>query len=92
MLLNYFINVMVLHNKNWMQSSFMCYQPHSFFKLIISLLQMHPRQESKLPNANLGVLLIEFFELYGRNFNYQRTGIKIRNGGCYCSKDEVCSV
>ena len=50
---------------------------------------MHPRQESKLPDANLGVLLVEFFELYGRNFNYQRTGIKIRNGGCYCSKDEV---
>jgi len=57
--------------------------------LTVSFLQMHPRQESKLPDANLGVLLVEFFELYGRNFNYQRTGIKIRNGGCYCSKDEI---
>lgn len=41
------------------------------------------------PNINIGVLLIEFFELYGRNFNYLKTGIRITNGGCYVAKDEV---
>lgn len=40
-------------------------------------------------NINIGVLLIEFFELYGRNFNYLKTGIRIKDGGCYVAKDEV---
>lgn len=40
-----------------------------------------------LPTANLGVLLIEFFELYGRHFNYFKTGIRIKNGGSYVAKD-----
>lgn len=40
-------------------------------------------------NSNLGVLLIEFFELYGRNFNYLKTGIRIKDGGSYVAKDEV---
>ena len=41
------------------------------------------------PNINFGVLLIEFFELYGRHFNYLKTGIRIADGGCYVAKDEV---
>lgn len=41
------------------------------------------------PNPNLGVLLIEFFELYGRHFNYLKTGIRIKDGGSYVAKDEV---
>lgn len=41
------------------------------------------------PNSNLGVLLIEFFELYGRHFNYLKTGIRIKDGGSYVAKDEV---
>ncbi len=40
-------------------------------------------------NPNLGVLLIEFFELYGRHFNYLKTGIRIKDGGSYLAKDEV---
>ena len=40
-------------------------------------------------SANLGVLLIEFFELYGRTFNYLRTGIRIKNGGAYIPKDDI---
>lgn len=35
------------------------------------------------------MLLIEFFELYGRHFNYLKTGIRIKDGGCYVAKDEV---
>ena len=30
---------------------------------------------------NLGTLLLEFFELYGRNFNLDEVGISIRRGG-----------
>lgn len=35
---------------------------------------------------NLGVLLVEFFELYGNYFNYDETGISLRDGGSYFSK------
>lgn len=31
---------------------------------------------------------MEFFELYGRNFNYDEVGISIRRGGFYFSKRE----
>lgn len=40
-------------------------------------------------NVNLGVLLIEFFELYGRHFNYLRTGIRVKDGGSYLPKEEI---
>lgn len=53
------------------------------------LFQLHYREDASSPNANIGVLLIEFFELYGRHFNYLKTGIRIKDGGCYVAKDEV---
>ena len=37
-------------------------------------------------DCNLGILLIEFFELYGLNFNYQSTGISTLDGGSYFNK------
>lgn len=50
-------------------------------------MQLHPRQDGvRQSNANLGVLLIEFFELYGRKFNFINTGIRIRDGGKYINK------
>lgn len=51
--------------------------------------QLHYREDVCSSNSNLGVLLIEFFELYGRNFNYLKTGIRIKDGGSYVAKDEV---
>ncbi|WRT63623.1 uncharacterized protein IL334_000546 [Kwoniella shivajii] len=56
--------------------------------LVISFLQVHPKlRRSELdPEENLGTLLIEFFELYGRNFNYQDVGLSIRKGGYYYLK------
>lgn len=51
--------------------------------------QLHYREDACSPNANVGVLLIEFFELYGRHFNYLKTGIRIKDGGSYVAKDEV---
>lgn len=51
--------------------------------------QLHPRIDARNPNENLGILLIEFFELYGRHFNYLKTGIRIKNGGAYIAKEEI---
>ncbi|PIK48710.1 putative non-canonical poly(A) RNA polymerase PAPD5, partial [Apostichopus japonicus] len=39
--------------------------------------------------VNYGVLLIEFFELYGVNFNYFKTGITVENGGSYFPKEDA---
>ncbi|RZC36548.1 non-canonical poly(A) RNA polymerase PAPD5-like, partial [Asbolus verrucosus] len=61
---------------------------YSLILMCISFLQLHPRPEV-LMNGNLGVFLIEFFELYGRKFNYMHTGIRIRDGGRYISKEEM---
>ncbi|KAJ8002853.1 hypothetical protein DPEC_G00163280 [Dallia pectoralis] len=57
--------------------------------IAVSFLQHRSREDPCSPSANAGVLLIEFFELYGRRFNYLKTGIRIKDGGCYLSKDEV---
>ncbi|XP_030596209.1 terminal nucleotidyltransferase 4A [Archocentrus centrarchus] len=62
---------------------------YSLILMVISFLQLHPRIDPSNPSENLGVLLIEFFELYGRNFNYLNTGIRIRSGGAYIAKDEI---
>uniref|UniRef100_A0A672TGQ5 Terminal nucleotidyltransferase 4B n=1 Tax=Strigops habroptila TaxID=2489341 RepID=A0A672TGQ5_STRHB len=58
-------------------------------QLIKDFIKLHPREDACMPNANYGVLLIEFFELYGRHFNYLKTGIRIKDGGSYVAKDEV---
>ncbi|RXN21094.1 adenylate cyclase type 2-like isoform X1 [Labeo rohita] len=62
---------------------------YSLFLMVVSFLQLHGREDVCSSNANLGVLLIEFFELYGRHFNYLKTGIRIKDGGSYVAKDEV---
>ncbi|KAL1007467.1 hypothetical protein UPYG_G00087200 [Umbra pygmaea] len=63
---------------------------YSLFLMAVSFMQLHYREDACSPNANLGVLLIEFFELYGRHFNYSKTGIRIKDGGSYVPKDKVC--
>ncbi|GAA6233449.1 non-canonical poly(A) RNA polymerase PAPD5 [Lates japonicus] len=62
---------------------------YSLFLMAVSFLQLHYREDVCNPSINIGVLLIEFFELYGRHFNYLKTGIRIKDGGCYVAKDEV---
>ncbi|XP_030752263.1 terminal nucleotidyltransferase 4B-like isoform X1 [Sitophilus oryzae] len=63
---------------------------YSLILMCISFLQLHPRHDGvRQTNANLGVLLIEFFELYGRKFNFINTGIRIRDGGKYINKEEM---
>lgn len=58
--------------------------------MFITLIKLHPRSNATQPDANLGVLLIEFFELYGWHFRYETTAIVIRQGGKYLPKWEVC--
>uniref|UniRef100_A0A8C4Y712 Terminal nucleotidyltransferase 4B n=1 Tax=Gopherus evgoodei TaxID=1825980 RepID=A0A8C4Y712_9SAUR len=58
-------------------------------QLIRDFIKLHPREDACIRSANYGVLLIEFFELYGRHFNYLKTGIRIKDGGSYVAKDEV---
>ena len=53
------------------------------------LSQLHPRIDARRADENLGMLLVEFFELYGRNFNYLKTGIRIKEGGAYIAKEEI---
>ncbi|XP_067914883.1 terminal nucleotidyltransferase 4A isoform X3 [Heterodontus francisci] len=62
---------------------------YSLILMAISFLQLHPRIDARRPSVNLGILLVEFFELYGRHFNYLKTGIRIRSGGAYVAKDEI---
>ena len=63
---------------------------YSIVCLAISFLQMHPkvRRGEIDPSKKLGVLVMEFFELYGSYFNYQEVGISLRNGGSYYNKRE----
>ena len=56
--------------------------------LVVSFLQHHPRIRADSEDANLGILLTEFFELYGRNFNYQKVGIRVDGNGSYFNKTE----
>lgn len=53
--------------------------------MVISFLQNHPSTnlESGANISNLGQLLIEFFGLYGKSFNYFYTGINVKDGNYY---------
>lgn len=55
---------------------------YSLSLMCISFLQMHPRDIFH-DRVNLGVLLLEFFELYGLSYNYSQIGLSIRHGGSY---------
>jgi non-canonical poly(A) RNA polymerase PAPD5/7 len=68
--------------------------------MILSHLQHHPclrevgkshvtRGTPQDEHINLGCLLHAFFELYGKQFNYQSVGLSVRDGGSYFAK--VCS-
>ncbi|OJT08695.1 Poly(A) RNA polymerase cid14 [Trametes pubescens] len=63
---------------------------YSIVCLAISFLQMHPkvRRGEIDPSKNMGVLVMEFFELYGCYFNYGEVGISLRDGGSYFNKTQ----
>ncbi|CAG8507492.1 1648_t:CDS:2 [Racocetra fulgida] len=63
---------------------------------MITLAELHPKiQSGKIvpDDENLGVLLIEFFELYGVDFNYEQLAIRVERdddlgmGIGYCKKE-----
>lgn len=55
---------------------------YSLSLMCISFLQLHPRDIFN-DRVNLGVLLLEFFELYGLSYNYSQIEFSIKQGGCY---------
>lgn len=60
--------------------------------MVVSFLQHYRRSlASKHDDPkfnNLGQLLLGFFTLYGRDFNYSELGISVRNGGSYFYKED----
>lgn len=56
--------------------------------MFISYLQLHPSYKDK-QNANLGILLMDFFKFYGQKFDYDNTAITIRDGGRILPKEEL---
>lgn len=62
---------------------------YSLVLMTISFLQQHPQKNGRTLQNNLGVLLIEFFELYGKRFNYSNVGIRVKGRGSYFNKQEV---
>ncbi|OXA60136.1 Non-canonical poly(A) RNA polymerase PAPD5 [Folsomia candida] len=62
---------------------------YSLILMTVSFLQLHDRVNAGNEKANLGVLLIEFCELYGRHFNYLKTGIRVKDGGAYVAKEDI---
>lgn len=49
---------------------------------------MHPKIQSGeiLAEENMGTLLMEILELYGKNFNSELVGIRVTDGGSYYRK------
>lgn len=61
---------------------------YSVTLLVLSFLQLHPKLQRGeiIASNNLGVLLMELLELYGKNFGYDECGICVRGAGSYFSK------
>ena len=62
---------------------------YALILMVVSFLQQHVREDAREAKANLGVLLVEFFELYGVLFNYTRTAIRIIDDGAYMQKEQA---
>lgn len=59
------------------------------FNLVFSFVQQTLKNKEKQKDImNLGSLLLEFFTLYGYEFNYYDIGISVRKGGFYFNKKE----
>ncbi|KAH8925232.1 Nucleotidyltransferase [Atractiella rhizophila] len=63
---------------------------YSIICMVVSFLQLHPMIQSGqiIPARNLGILFVEFLELYGKNYNYDACGISLLGRGKYFSKME----
>lgn len=54
---------------------------YALLLLIASFLRLHPKIQTGeiVAHDNIGILLIEFFELYGKYFNFDKLGVGINN-------------
>ncbi|OWA51000.1 Non-canonical poly(A) RNA polymerase PAPD5 [Hypsibius exemplaris] len=58
--------------------------------MLINFLQQHPRMHANDgTHLNLGVLLLEFLDLYGTHFNYNTTTIRCQGRGSYITKEQM---
>ncbi|RKP25601.1 hypothetical protein SYNPS1DRAFT_6896, partial [Syncephalis pseudoplumigaleata] len=64
---------------------------YSLMIMTVSFLQMHPLLQTGRIKAeeNLGVLLMEFLELYGTHFSYEKVGIRVTRNGSYYRKVDL---
>ncbi|KAF7233324.1 hypothetical protein EG68_11643 [Paragonimus skrjabini miyazakii] len=62
---------------------------YALILMVVRFLQQTVPQNGSLSKVNLGTLLLEFFELYGRHFNYSKTAIRVADGGEYVRKELV---
>lgn len=61
---------------------------YSVICTVVNFLKMHPKLASGVMDAerNLGVLMIEYFELYGKHFNYDNVALKMKGEMGYLPK------
>lgn len=61
--------------------------------LVVSMLQLMPQVQSKslIPEHHLGEMLMEFFALYGRGFDYEVNAISLNRPAGYIRKSDVSS-
>ena len=50
--------------------------------MVAAFLQLHKNKSE----SNLGILLVDFFRLYGRNLSHMNVGVSCRRGGLYFNK------
>ncbi|KID92782.1 topoisomerase family protein TRF4 [Metarhizium guizhouense ARSEF 977] len=62
--------------------------------LVVSMLQMMPHVQSRslIPEHHLGEMLLEFFELYGRQFQYETNAISLTKPIGYIRKSDVATL
>ncbi|KAH7019008.1 hypothetical protein EDB80DRAFT_869684 [Ilyonectria destructans] len=61
--------------------------------LVVSMLQLMPQVQSRslIPEHNLGEMLLEFFELYGRQFRHETNAISLTRPIGYIRKNDVAT-
>jgi len=57
------------------------------FNLVLAFLQYKNKTETSI-NLNLGQLLVDFFQFYGFEFNYDEVGISVRYGGFFYKRKD----
>ncbi|KAM0351770.1 hypothetical protein ACHAPU_002282 [Fusarium lateritium] len=62
--------------------------------LVVSMFQLMPQVQSRslVPEHHLGEMLLEFFDLYGREFRHEKTAISLTRPVGYIRKSDVRSL